>query len=292
MTSSYGRSPRRVRLGALLRDLRKDAGLPGEALAAALGVSQSHLSRVELGDAAPSRELAERWAHECGAIQATREAAAELAESVAVEFTARRTAKGRSLVALQRDIAAAEAVATTRCAWVPMLIPGLLQTAGYAHHLVGGDFPDRDDVAEAVAARMQRQPILFERSKTLRWVIGEGGLRWRVAPPDVMAAQLDRVALLAAEPHLDIRVLPFANTTPVWHDHGFTIRADRTDGHGDLVNVELLTGPASITEPAEVEEYKRAYERLAELALRGREAVDFVRRVMNESTQSLDNQPG
>lgn len=282
MTNPYGRSPRRVRLGALLRDLRKDASLSGEALSAALGVSQSHLSRVELGDAAPSQELAERWARECHADRSVVEAAAELAESVTVEFSARRTAKARSLAALQRDAAQAEAAATTICGWVPMLIPGLLQTAGYAHHLVAGDFPDRDDVAEAVAARMQRQPILFDRSKTLRWVIGEAGLRWRVAPPDVMAAQLDRVGLLTAEPHLDIRVLPFTNTAPIWHDHGFTLEADRTDGHGDLVTVELLTGPANITEPAEVAEYKQAYERLAALALKGEQAVAFIRKVMAE----------
>lgn len=39
------------------------------------------------------------------------------------------------------------------------------------------------------------------------------------------------------------------------------------------MNLELLSGPANITEPGEVAEYKRAYERLAELALSGAEAV-------------------
>jgi len=286
VTNPYGRSPRRVKLGSLLRRLRKDAGLSGEALAAALAVSQSHLSRVELGDAAPSPELAERWARHCGAEQAARESAAELAESVMVEANSRRAAQARGLVAMQREATAAEAAATTISEWVPLLIPGLLQTAGYAYHLVAGDFPDRDDVAEAVAARMQRQPILFDRGKTLRWVIGEAGLRWRVGPSDAMAAQLDRLALLAAEPHLDLRVLPFAATAPVWHDHGFSILADRTDGHGDLVDLELLTASANITEPAEVEEYKQAYERLAALALKGEPAVAFIRTVMAEMREA------
>lgn len=282
MANPYGRSPRRVQLGSLLRRLRKDAGLSGAVLAARLGVSQSHLSRVELGDAAPSEELTQHWVRECGADQTTLTAATDLAESVLVEIISRRAEQTGGLVAMQRDVAVAEATAQLRYAWVPMLIPGLLQTAGYAHHLVAGDFPDRDDVAEAVAARMQRQPILFDRSKTLRWVIGEGGLRWRVGSPEVMAAQLDRVALLAAEPHLDLRVLPFANTAPIWHDHGFTILANRTDGHGDFVCLELLTASANITEPAEVEEYRQAYERLAELALQGDAAVRFVRQVMAE----------
>lgn len=282
----YGRSQRRIRLGALLRGLRKNAKLSGEALADQLAVSQSHLSRVELGDTAPSRELVERWTRMCGAPEDSMQQALELAEAVVVEVTARRTVKGRSLVALQRDAEQAVAAATVISGWVPLLVPGLLQTAGYAQHLVAGDFPDREDIAEAVAARMQRQTVLYDQSKTLRWVISEAGLRWRVAPPDVMAAQLDRLSMLALEPHLDLRVLPFANTGPVWHDHGFNILGGRTDGHGDLVSVGLLTGPARITEPAEVAEYKKAYERLAELALSGADAVAFIRQVMAETRQN------
>lgn len=251
-------------------------------MAEELGVSQSHLSRVELGDAAPSVELGLAWLTACRATSAEHASVRELVESVTVEVTSRRTSKGRSLVALQRDAAVAEAAANTISGWVPMLIPGLLQTAGYAHHLIGGDFPDRDDVAAAVAARMQRQAVLYDQGKTLRWVIGEAGLRWRVAPPEAMTAQLDRLAQLAAEPGLDLRVLPFARTAPIWHDHGFAILASRTDGHGDLVNLELLSGPANTTEPGEVAEYKRAYERLAELALSGAEAVAFIREIMAE----------
>src|SRR5439155_6485336 len=140
------------------------------------------------------------WAEECGVAPGPRLAAAELAGSVAVEVTTWRAALAGGLVKLQRDAADAEAAASTISAWVPMLIPGLMQTPSYAQHLVRGDYPDRDDVAAAVAARMQRQEALYDRSKTLRWVIGEAGLRWQVGPPDVMVAQLDRVAVLAGEP--------------------------------------------------------------------------------------------
>ena len=259
--------------------MRKDAGLSGEALAARLGVSQSHLSRLELGDTAPDLGLVDRWAEECAAPPGLRLAAAELAGSVAVEVTTWRAALAGGLVKLQRDAADAEAAASTISAWVPMLIPGLMQTPGYAQHLVRGDYPDRDDVAAAVAARMQRQEALYDRSKTLRWVIGEAGLRWQVGPPDVMVAQLDRVAVLAGEPHLDVRVLPFSRTAAVWHDHGFTILGDRADGQPDLVHLELLTALANVTEPQEVMVYRRAYERLAELAVGGRRAVALVRKV-------------
>ncbi|MGH8571567.1 MAG: Scr1 family TA system antitoxin-like transcriptional regulator, partial [Gammaproteobacteria bacterium] len=216
MSSAFGKGTvRQRRLGGLLRRLRKAAGLSGPVLAGRLGVSQSHLSRVELGEAVATAELVDHWTRETGASQADRQAAVGLAEAVATEFVTWREALASGLVKRQRDALAAEAAAATMIAYVPALIPGLMQTAEYAMQLVAGKYPDREDVAEAVAVRMQRQVILYSRAKTLRWVIGETGLRWRVAPPEVMAAQLDRVAALAVEPHLDVRVLPFERTAPV-----------------------------------------------------------------------------
>ncbi len=283
MSSAFGKhTASQRRLGSLLRRLRKAAGLSGPVLAGQLGISQSHLSRVELGEAVAAVGLVENWIRETGASQADREVATGLADAVAAQFVTWREAVASGLAKLQREVRDAEAAATMAIAYVPALIPGLMQTAEYATHLVAGDHPDRDDVAEAVAARMQRQVVLYSRSKTLRWVISEAGLRWRVAPPEIMAAQLDRLAALAVEPHLDVRVLPFERTGPVWHDHGFTIFADRNDGEPDLVHLELLTGPANITDPAAVAQYRAAYERLADLALRGAEALSLIHRVRSE----------
>jgi transcriptional regulator with XRE-family HTH domain len=286
LSSAFGKgTARQRRLGGLLRRLRKSAGMSGSILAGRLSISQSHLSRVELGEAVATAELVDKWTRETGASPADREAATGLAMAVAAEFVSWREALVSGLAKLQRDALAAEAAAATRIAYVPALIPGLMQTAEYATHLVAADNPDHDDVAEAVAVRMQRQVILYSRAKTLRWVIGEAGLRWRVGPPEVMAAQLDRLAALAVEPHLDVRVLPFERTAPVWHDHGFTILADRTDGESDLVNLELLTGTINITDPKEVAPYRAAYERLADLALRGAEAMPLIHQVRGEFSE-------
>lgn len=283
MSFAFGKNTaRQRRLGVVLRRLRKAAGLSGPVLARQLGVSQSHLSRVELGEAVATVELVDLWTLETGASQADRETTADLADLIAGEVVTRREAIASGLAKRQREALAAEAASTTVTAYVPTLIPGLIQTADYATQLVSGNHPDYHDIAEAVAVRMQRQVVLYSRAKTLRWVIGEAGLRWQVGPSDVMAAQLDRLAALAVEPHLDVRVLPFERTGPVWHDHGFTILADRTDGEPDLVGLELLTGWVNITDPTEVAQYRAAYERLAELALRGAEALPLIHRVRAE----------
>lgn len=288
MTSAFGKgTARQRRLGGLLRKLRKSAGLSGPVLAGRLGVSQSHLSRVELGEAVATVELVGKWTRVTAASSADRQAAAELAEAIAAEFVNWREAVASGLVKLQRDALDAEAAAATRVAYVPGLVPGLMQTSEYATQLVAGKYPDRGDLAEAVAMRMQRQVVLYSRDKTLRWVIGETGLRWRMGPPEVMAAQLDRLAALAAEPHLDLRVLPFERTAPVWHDHGFTILADRVDGEPDLVNLELLTGTINITDPKEVAQYRAAYDKLADLAVHGEDAVALINRLR---TELLDEQ--
>lgn len=286
MTSTFGKGTARQRtLGALLRRLRKAARLSGQELAGRLGASQSHLSRVELGDAAATRELVEGWLRETAPGDSDRETALGLADDVAAAFGSWREALAGGLVKIQREVAAAEAAAATRLGYLPLFVPGLLQTPEYAYHVVARKYRDRADLAEAVAARMQRQVVLHDRTKTLRWVIGEAGLRWRMGPPQVMAAQLDRIAALAAERHLDVRVLPFSRSGPVWNDHGFTIGADRADGEPDLVNIELLTGPLNIRDPEQVREYREAYERLAELALTGADAVRFVLDVRAELTQ-------
>ncbi|MGI5127105.1 helix-turn-helix domain-containing protein [Pseudonocardia sp. CA-107938] len=282
MTSPFGTARQRT-LGALLRRLRKQAGLSGTALAKQLAVSQSHLSRVELGAAAATRELVASWLDVTGASTADRTTVTELSERVAAEFGTWREALAGGLAKVQREYATAGAAATTFMTFVPGLVPGLLQTPEYAYQLMARDNDPDLDIAEAVAARMQRQSILTDRSKQLRFVIAETALLWRMGPAGVMAAQLDRLASLAADPRLDVRVLPFANTGPIWHDHGFTIYADRADGEPDLVNIELLTGPMNVRDPDQVRQYREAYERLAALSVGGGDAVDLILRIKRES---------
>lgn len=290
MTTSFGTARQRT-LGALLRRLRKQSGLSGHALAGQLGVSQSHLSRIELGGAAATRELVCTWLDRTGASTADRATVTELSASVAAEFSTWRDALAGGLVKAQREIEVAEAAARLRIIYVPNIVPGLMQTPEYAHHLVSTAHANRVDLVEAISARIQRQSVLHDRSKSLRWVIGEAGLRWRMGPPAVMVAQLDRIAALATDPHLDLRVLPYVRSAPVWHSHGFNAYLDRVDGEPDLVNVELLTGPMNIRDPDQVRQYREAYERLAEISVGGAEAAQLIlsiRAEMTSSTQAVD----
>lgn len=121
-----------------------------------------------MGEAVATVELVGNWTRETAASPGDRQAAAELAQAVSVEFVTWREALASGLVKRQRDAIAAEAAAAVMSAYVPALIPGLMQTSDYATQLVAGKYPDRGDVAEAVAMRMQRQVVLYSRDKTLR----------------------------------------------------------------------------------------------------------------------------
>ncbi|MGH3906989.1 MAG: helix-turn-helix domain-containing protein, partial [Pseudonocardiaceae bacterium] len=59
--------PQLRRLGLELRGLRRDAGLTGQQLAERVGLSQSTVSRIELGQTVPSVSDVEQWVAVTGA---------------------------------------------------------------------------------------------------------------------------------------------------------------------------------------------------------------------------------
>src|SRR5690349_11768514 len=94
-------------------------------------------------------------------------------------------------------------------------VPGLFQTERYATHISGdfwiGDQPSVDEVANRVALRLTRQREVLRRKDPpeIAVVIDEAVLRHVVGNPEVMADQLRRLAELAQQPHIAMRVLPF-----------------------------------------------------------------------------------
>ena len=75
----------RERLGAELRRLRVLAGLSGARMAAAVGISQSTISRIERGDAALTLAQAAAWADAAGAGEERRALVLTLTEAAANE---------------------------------------------------------------------------------------------------------------------------------------------------------------------------------------------------------------
>jgi hypothetical protein len=106
-----------------------------------------------------------------------------------------------------------ERLATKICEFAPALVPGLLQTAGYARAvtLAMNPFATDEYIEDKVSGRLERQHILKDATRPVYWVVlHENVLRIPVGGQAVMAEQLERVAAMARERTVLVQVLPCA----------------------------------------------------------------------------------
>lgn len=268
------------RLGEALRAARANAGLSGEQLAKRLGISQSRISRIELGQQVASVDLVRRWAELTGAPENRRAELAQWAEVAGTEAVTWRSAMNRGLVRLQHDSRALEATAATIRSFQPVLVPGLLQVPEYTRRIfaVGNPGHGSAEIAAAVAARMDRQLLLYEGTTRFEFVITEASLRWWVGSAYVMLAQLDRISAVASLESVDVRVIPLDSEIDAWHEHGFNLKDDRVE-NDPVVTIETQTSQLTTTDPAEVAFYREAFARLRDAALHGPDAEALLRRI-------------
>ncbi|GAA0933958.1 MULTISPECIES: helix-turn-helix domain-containing protein [Streptomyces violaceusniger group] len=110
------------------------------------------------------------------------------------------------------EFLAYEAEAMSCFEYQPLLIPGLLQTEGYARAVTGVSYAalGPDQVDSLVEVRMRRQERLREEAPLfLDAVVTEAALHLLVGGRDVMQAQLGRLLDVSALDHVRLKVIPF-----------------------------------------------------------------------------------
>jgi transcriptional regulator with XRE-family HTH domain len=270
----------RERLGAELTRVRKVAGLPQRVIARQLDVSLRTVQRMEQGTSVPSWPEVERWAHACAAAQPDTAGLRILTEAALNEVTPFRDRLPEGLAAIQRDIA--QRVAETRLlqTFQCSIVPGLLQHPEYARRVLQmRDYTGTSDIPAAVAARIGRQQILFEEGHRFEFVLTEAALRWRPGPTTVLRAQLAHLTTIADLPAVRFGVIPFSaemRAVP----YPFVIYENQ-DGTAFAV-AETPHGESRASDPADVAIYRRQWELLAEPAVYGAQAVEFVKSVLME----------
>ncbi|MFJ1708629.1 helix-turn-helix transcriptional regulator [Kitasatospora sp. NPDC088346] len=185
--------------GAELRRLREARGLSQEALGELVFHSGAYIGYLEAAARKPQKDLSERL----DAVLGTDGFFQRLYPLVARSRHAAYFAQAAEL----------EATADTICEYAPALVPGLLQTAGYARAVIRAALPFAApaEVDASVAARLERARILDGPTAPQLWVIlHETVLRTPVGGPDVMAGQLRQVAALGREGKALVQVLPFS----------------------------------------------------------------------------------
>ncbi|SNY72789.1 hypothetical protein SAMN05421748_14414 [Paractinoplanes atraurantiacus] len=91
-------------------------------------------------------------------------------------------------------------------------VPSLMQTRDYATAVLTASAKlhktSVDDIEAAVSARMQRKKFLYDSKYRFELVVDETVLTRRIAPPEVMYAQCDRILDFMDLPNLRIGILP------------------------------------------------------------------------------------
>jgi transcriptional regulator with XRE-family HTH domain len=199
------RQERLRELGHRVRALRKDGGLTGAELADRAGVTQPTVSKIETGRMLPSSEVIERLVGALGVDEDARDELLALLRRVNTEVEEFRRS-GKGALARQEAISArerqAEAVECFQCA----MVPSLLQTAEYARRaFAAARFEGEQDIARAVAARVERQSILYQQGRRFSFVLTEGALRRFVGYDVQYFAAVEPQRRLAPHLHMAIR---------------------------------------------------------------------------------------
>lgn len=263
----------RQELAARLREIRLDAGLTARALSAAAGWHEAKTSRIESARQPLSDSDIRTWCRACGADEQAGDliAASRAADSMYVEW---RRLQRTGLRRLQESVVPLYERTRLFRVYCSNVIPGLLQTSGYASALLSAIAIFRgtlDDVEDAVEARMSRNRILHAPHHRFAVIVEESVLRYRLGEPGTMAGQLGHILDVMALPSVSLGVVPLsAARRPMWTLEGFTVFDDAR------VHVELLSAQVTVTAPTEVALYLHAFGKLAELAVYGTQARSLI----------------
>ena len=246
----------RQRLGAELRRLRTLAGLSGREVGRRTGISHPNVSRIENGSKVPSLPEVKAWARAVGLPGEDLARLTGMTEAALNEVTTYRDRLRAGLTAMQQDVQELEATTRVLRNFSAVVIPGLLQTADYARHVLELSFIEPpDDLEDAVAGRLARQSIIADPSRHFEWIMTEAALRWRPAglEPGVAAVQYDRIQVIASLSNVAIGVVRTGTPMKAVPWCGFVLYDVRDPGYEPFVIVETPHAAVYASDPADIE---------------------------------------
>ncbi len=228
-------------------------------------MSVSKLSKIETGKVTPSITDVDQILIALGVSDDVKAEYLKIAREQVTESVAWRELRRMGIHKLQEQLKAIEGQMTSMKVFQPALVPGLLQTHEYIRVILGRYGMTPDVLRRTAQARLERQGVLYDESKALKFVITEHVLRWRIVSDSRMAEQIDRIISLSRLPNVDVRLVPTAARQNDIASHAFVIRDDRT------VSLETVHAKVVVTDPRDVAVYVQKFERFGVAALQGDE---------------------
>jgi len=263
----------RQALADRLKELRVAAGLTATTLAVGAGWHRTKVSKLEHGTTSPTVADIQIWCKLCGVPEQTSELVHQLQAADSLWLDWRRMERA-GLRPAQESVRELYGRTKLFRFYSERIIPGPVQTAAYVQAILTG-LRDRrgivDDVAEAVAERMDRQRMLFRGDHRLALVLEEATLRYQIGGPQVLAAQLRHLLTVVGLPNVSVGIVPKnVDRSVMWPVETFFLFDDRQ------VNVELVSGYLTITQPREIAMYIKAFAELATAAVYGAAAKRLI----------------
>ena len=265
---AYGAIVAKRRLARRLAGFRVRAGLNLNEASDKLGWSRGRLDRYErndwrLPDASHVRDLARIY-------EASDEERAELED---LGRQARERVWWRAyedVFGKGNEFAGFENDAARISVYMPLLLPGLLQTPAYieAQLALGPTSPQWRK--RALAARLRRQQILDRADGTaprLVAVITEASLMYRWGSREDRRAQVAHLAAMSRRPSVELRLLRFADGPHPGMISPVNIFDFPDDEDPSVVYLENDTEIQEVTKASEVDAYRATFARIREAAL-------------------------
>lgn len=253
-----------------LGDLRKGAGLTVTELAGRCGWHHAKTSRIENARTAPSAKDIRLWCRACGADDQADDLIAQSLSAESMYREWRLQVRGGLKKLQERGVQFFQETELFRV-YSSTMVPGLLQTEGYAAALLTAiaDFRQIpvNDGPEAAGARVERSRVIHEPGHRFVFLVEEAVLYYRLGDAQAMAAQLGHLLTAGALPAVSLGIIPMVlRERGTWPRETFHVYDDT------LVSVELTSARVRITQPSEVALYLKAFDELRSMAVYGGDA--------------------
>ncbi|MFJ5227035.1 helix-turn-helix domain-containing protein [Streptomyces sp. NPDC088400] len=262
----------RKSLAEALRDLRRASGLSGERLALRCNMSQTKISRIETGRALPTVIDVDRILKALVVPDEVADELLRLARRANVDYASWRAYARVGLYHKQAELKSLESSSRVMRHFLPAIPTGLLHVREYATETLAPTVtsdPARD-VARAVQARMDRQAILEDTSRSFCFLMTEQAVKWQRASTEAMAAQCAHMAEVNRKSNVEIGILPQDVRVPGTPMNIFVVYDDR------LVTIELFSGEVVLRDPQDIAQHRNLFDLFWSHALTDDDASTFL----------------
>ncbi|WP_199550935.1 helix-turn-helix transcriptional regulator [Streptomyces sp. N35] len=282
MASNVNPTVRRRRLGQELRRLRELKGMTAEEVAERLLVSQSKISRLENG----RRSISQRDVRDlCGVYEVEDHRIVDSLMQMAKDSRQQGWWHAFGDIPYSVYIGLETDAASLRV-YDPQVVPGLLQTRGYAEALITGALPEtpQGDIDKRVQVRVRRQERIQAMENPLRlWtVLDEAALRRVVGNKQLMIEQLEHLVEMSHLPHVTVQVIPFDMGAHPGVNGQYAILEFPDTADSSVVYIEGVTSDLYLEKANDVHKYSVMYEHLRAQALNVEQTRQFITEIAKE----------